>query len=173
MIRKLFVLCAMAVAATAMMAPAASAQVPVHVEGEELEMLEATTEGISVQVFAGGQWVDFLRCENHWELSISESGVVHVHDVNIFAGPVPPYTANCTGADDCGAEWDGQIFEDGTGADKVTLTFCTNRTGPGTVTCDVNGAGAEVHCNNAPVSAGVRVVGEVHLNHAISITDDV
>jgi hypothetical protein len=174
MIRRVLVLCAMAVAAAGVMAPAASAEVPVHVEGEELEMLEATTEGLSFQVFnpATMTWNDFLRCENHWELSIGEDGVLHVHDINIFAGPVPPYSLWCTGMDDCGAEWDGQIFEDeATGADRFRFTFCTNRTGPGTVTCDLNGPGAEVHCNNAAVSAGVRIVGEIHFNHAMSIAD--
>ena len=171
MIRKLFVLFAMAIAAMAVVAPMASAEEPVHVEianGEE--MIEVTgTNTIAIQVLFP-PWIDFLRCDNHWEATVSEDGQVHVHDIVLTR--VAGSTANCEGADDCGSEWEGQIFEDeATGDPKIEFRFCTNRTGPGEVVCDMDVA--SMHCDAVFIhnSTSARVNGEVFFDHGLTIED--
>lgn len=167
MVRKFFVLFAMAIAAAAMMASTAAAQTPVHVEADDMVGITGTNT-IAVQVHTGMGESDLIRCENNWEATISEDGAIHVHDINIGPGGA---TSNCATANDCGAEWDGQIFEDSNGNSKVHLSFCTNKTGPGEVTCDIDANGA--HCADVPVegSAVAEVTGEVSFSEPISITD--
>ena len=173
MIRKLFLLCMLTVAAAAVMAPAASATtpVPVHVEAEE-DMIEVTGDAtLAVQVLTTMGWMDLLRCDNHWEANFDEDGYVHVH--NIELDPTGAGTPNCEAADDCPSfEWNGQIHEnEGGGEAEVVFNFCTTVTGAGEVTCHIGGA--EAHCDEALIhgSTTARVDGEVFFNHALIIED--
>ena len=176
MTRKFLVLLALAIAVGAVAAPTASAEsIPVHAEGEsssgELEASGDNTIALQVQV-SPGVWADYFRCGYHAGFTASEDGFFHVHGISLFAttGSSP----NCTGADDCGAEWHGQAYEDETtGATRVHFEFCTNRTGAGEITCEIDAPAAEAHCNNSLVegSPNARVTGEVSFNYTGTITD--
>ena len=176
MIRKLLMLCMLAVAAAAVMAPGASARtpVPVHVEAEE-DMIEVTGDGtLAIQFMPSpGVWIDVFRCDNHWEADLNEDGFIHVHNVEL--DPSQSTSDNCEEADDCpGVEWNGQIHEnEGGGEPEVVFNFCTTVTGAGEMTCDIGGA--EMHCYEALIhgSTTARVNGEVFFNHALTIVDAV
>ena len=174
MIRRLLVLLAVAIATGAALASTASAEIePVHVEVEnDEEMIEMSGENTLAfqSQIAPGIWSTVIECDNHWEATVSEDGVVHVHDIVI--GQTAGSTQNCLAIDDCGSEWPGQIFEDETTGDaKIHLVFCFTLTGAGEFTCDVHAM--EMHCNDALLTgtADVRVTGELDFDHGISVTD--
>lgn len=168
MIRRVVVLLALGLATTLAVAPGALAQGPVHVEADE--MLEVSgTNTIAIQVHTGMGEADVLRCEVGLEVTGSEDGSIHVHDINFSAAAGS--TPNCSGANDCGVEWTGQIFKDTSGDLKGHFSFCTNRTGSGEVTCDVDANGG--HCDSVPVegSATAEIDGELNFGEPVLITD--
>jgi hypothetical protein len=181
MIRKLFVLGVMAVAALAFSASNAAAQ-GVHVENPGHHEAESEVD-IAVGVHIPGVGFNpLLQCENNWEVDAQEDGAFTLN-----AEDIQPHTGSvgaCDTAEPCNhALWNGQLEEDGPGEFAAHLTFCLQETGTGlsgipfALECPVEQLNVDsFHCDQqiatTPPEQGslpIEVEGEVFLHESLGI----
>ena len=182
MIRKLFLLAVMALAALALTASSALADEDegVHVENPGTYEVEGEVDLAVVSHSLSGVETPQLRCNTHWDVEVLEDGTGTLATEGGYESHLePPSTGPCDEVEPCDHEtWPVLLEEDEDAVPptefRVHSVFCLQGTTlpalPQAVECDVEeDVVTTVHCD-APVYGGaLEVQGEVDVHGLLGL----